>query len=76
MAEKSVSVAIYSHIMVAVRQLDLTAFCVALMLCSATASVVKDDNAIVDLAFQGYYKAINMSGSYRLACIYIVVVYI
>ena len=44
-------------------QLNLAALCVTLwMITSATASVVKDDNAIIDLAFDNYYRAVNLSG--------------
>ena len=52
--------------MVAMRQLNLAVFCVAaLLFCTSSASMVNDDNAIVELAFQTYYKAINMSGWYK-----------
>ena len=55
------------RVMVAIRQLNLAALCVALVFCSATAqSVVNDENALIDLAFQTYYKAINVSGWHKL----------
>lgn len=44
-------------------RLSLAVLCAALVFCSATAqSVVNDNNAIVDIVFQTYYKAINISG--------------
>ena len=56
------------RVMVAIRQLNLAAaLCVALMFCSAPVqSVVNDENALIDLVFQTYYKAINISGRYKL----------
>lgn len=45
-------------------RLSLAVLCAALVFCSATAqSVVNDNNAIVDIVFQTYYKAINISGT-------------
>ena len=32
------------------------------MIVSAAASVVEDNNAIIDLAFDNYYRAANLSG--------------
>ena len=47
----------------AMRQLNFVAFCFAWMFFYAiTSVVVSDDNAIIEIAFKNYYKAINMSG--------------
>ena len=45
-------------------RLILVTICVALMIYPAATSVVRDDNAIVELAFKNYYQAMNMSGNY------------
>ena len=50
----------------AMRQSYFVAFSLAFMLFYAiTTVVVSDDNAIIELAFKNYYKAINMSGKYN-----------
>ena len=61
-------------------RLILVVICVALVIYPAATSVVKDDNAIIEVAFKNYYQAMNISGN----CIsisltpgfYIVAVYI
>ena len=51
---------------VTMRQLNFAAFSFAWMFFYAiTSVVVSDDNAIIELAFKNYYKAINISGKYN-----------
>ena len=52
------------------RQVILVAFCIVWMFHYATSTVVEDDNTIIELAFQTYYKAINMSGRYNFVTAY------
>ena len=57
-------------------RLTLVAICVALIMCPAATSLVRDDNAIIEVAFKN--EAMNMSGNCSLSLTpgsYIVAVY-
>ena len=45
-------------------RLILVAIYVASMIYSTATHVVRDDNTIIELAFNNYYQAMNMSGNY------------